>query len=46
MEYLKNATRHLHKIKALLNCVSKNAFFRDYHFSADITFEKKLEVIG
>ena len=31
MEYLKIATRNLHKIKALLNCVSQNAFFRDYH---------------
>ena len=40
MEYLENATRHFHEIKESLNCVLKNTFFREHHFSVDITFEK------
>ena len=40
MEYLENATRHFHEIKESLNCALKNTFFREHHFSVDITFEK------
>ena len=42
MEYLKNATRNLHKIKALLNCLTE-CIFQRLPFFCRHNFWKKIE---